>query len=282
VSVKTFRLFVRRLVILATATTLGTAAVIALSATPAHAHDMVITKSYECDKRTGNWVVTWTVKNSQNNKFATLTAVSHLPADTPLTVIVVGAVLPKPQGSISGVQTVPGSATSAKLAVTAEWEKIAADGYKKVVRSAEKRIYFEGKCEQDKPEFEATPTSDCDSISVTVTNTGKIDITGTVSSGNDSRPLSLAPNATSEPFEFPGGDGVTVTVAVQGADSKTFTWQKPEDCPTPTTPPPTTTTPDLPVTGASLSTLIGVGGALVLVGVALLMVLRYRRRLGES
>ena len=279
---KTFRLFIRRLAILATATTLCTAAVIALSATPAHAHAVTITATHKCDTSTGNWIVTWTLTNDQRRKTATLTAVSKQPAGTPLTVIAVGAVLSKPFGSIEGTQIVPGSATVARLTVTADWERIAADNYQTVIRTAYGREDLDdGPCEQDKPQFEATPSSDCDSISVTVKNTGKIDITGTVSSGNDSRPLALAPNATSEPFEFPGGDGVTVTVAVQGADSKTFTWQKPEDCPTPTTPPPTTTTPDLPVTGASLSTLIGVGGALVLVGVALLFVLR-RRRLGES
>jgi len=271
--VKTFRLFIRRLAILATATTLGTAAVIALSATPAHATYPTIESSSTCDGPTGKWIVEWKVKNTWPQT-ARIKEVSVTPDGTTLTGgIVVDATLAQ-GASVTGQQIVtPGSAAFAKLTVRVRFSN-------GVESTKWKKEWFGDKCEQDKPQFEATPSSDCDSISVTVKNTGKIDISGTVSRGNESKAFSLAPNATSEPFDFAAGDGV-VTVAVQGADSKTFTWQKPEDCPTPTTPPPTTTTPDLPVTGASLSTLIGVGGALVLVGMALLFVLR-RRRLGES
>jgi LPXTG-motif cell wall-anchored protein len=67
-------------------------------------------------------------------------------------------------------------------------------------------------------------------------------------------------------------------VTLKGAEEgTTVTWENPGTCA-----PPTTTTPPLPVTGASLTSLVGVGAALVLVGGALLFVLRYRRRLGES
>jgi LPXTG-motif cell wall-anchored protein len=276
VSVKSFRTFVRRLTIVATATSLGTAAVIALSATPAYAHTVSVSGSKRCVD--GNWVVTWTVANSETNKFGVLTAVSHTPPSPALSIIVQNAQLPKKPGVLTETVTLPGSTASASLTVTADWER--ADP-----KTDSEYLTLGGDCVPPPPQIEVDTESDCDEFSVTVTNTGTVQASGTVTpNGGAAEPYNLAPGAN-QTFTYPAGAGVGVTVAL-GNRSDTYEWKDPGDCPVPTTPPattpPTTTTPPLPVTGASLTSLIGIGGALVLVGGALLIVLRRRRRLGES
>jgi hypothetical protein len=357
VSVKSFRRFLRRLSIVAAATTLGSAAVIALSATPAWAHHTTLNGDPVCDTATGNWVITWTVYNSERDKTAELKEASWTPVGSSMTNIAVGAILPKKnQGVLTGVQTVPGNTVSASLKIRAKWT----NGFKE--NAHEKTVTFRGTCEEDKPKPHVAFSSACDgsvlvtlsndadakkSATFTVTGEGGFTQTKTVAAGTQvdvtvpasaSGAISVtvpgAQNATyawvepdncapvavssqsnctelivhvenpagnrsktfvitsgsfteeftlaggeSKQFTLPGGAGVTATVKLKGKDDGTpVTWENPGTC----APPTTTTTPPLPVTGASLSTLIGVGGSLVLVGVALLFVLRYRRSLSES
>jgi LPXTG-motif cell wall-anchored protein len=274
VSVKSFRSFVRRLSIVAVSTAVGSAAVIALSATPAYAHDVRISGEQTCVN--GNWVVAWTVKHDQTAKVGTLTAVTHTPSTT-LTTIVVGAQVPFSPGTLTETVTLPGSTASASLSVTMTWPRRSGDD------SFTTTLTLGGDCVPPAPQISVDDDSDCDSLTIKVTNTGTVQASGTVTpNGGAAQPFNLAPGAD-QTFTFPGGAGVSATVAL-GNRSDTFEWKDPGDCPTATTPPPatTTTTPPLPVTGASLTSLIGVGGALVLVGGVLLMVLRRRRRLGES
>jgi LPXTG-motif cell wall-anchored protein len=274
VSVKSFRTFVRRLTIVATATTLGTAAVIALSATPAYAHAGSVSGTKACVN--GNWVVTWTVGHDHPTKTGTLTVVTHTPSTTLSTIVVGASVLPGAAGKLTETVTLPGSTTEARLSVTMTWPRRDGD------HTASKKLYLTGDCVPPAPQISAEPKSTCDEFAITVTNTGTVPASGTVTpNGGAAQPFNLAPGAN-QTFTFPGGAGVSATVTL-GQESDTFEWKDPGDCPTPTTPPPaTTTTPDLPVTGASLTSLIGIGGALVLIGGVLLMVLRRRRSLGES
>jgi LPXTG-motif cell wall-anchored protein len=356
VSVKSFRLFVRRLAIVVVATVAGTAGILAITMTPAWAHHTTVTGDPVCDTDTGNWVITWTVKNSEWNKTARLTEASWRPDGSTMTNIAVGAFLPKPRdGVLSGVQTVTGSATSASLRVRAEWD----NGFKENAHTT--RVTFNGTCQEDKPKPHVVFSSACDgTVTVTLSNDadakknatftvtgaggfsqtktvapgGSVDVvvpasasgditvtvpgspnatyswvepdncapvkvsslsnctqlivhvenpqgnrakTFVITSGSTSEEFTLAGGESKE-FTFPGGAGVSATVKLKGKDDgTTVTWENPGTCA-----PPTTTTPPLPVTGASLTSLIGIGGALVLVGGALLLVLRYRRRLGES
>jgi LPXTG-motif cell wall-anchored protein len=120
--------------------------------------------------------------------------------------------------------------------------------------------------------------STCTELTVHVENPqGNRPKTFVIESGTTSEEFTLNGGESKE-FTFPGGAGVTATVTLKGAnEGTTVTWENPGTCA-----PPTTTTPPLPVTGASLTSLVGVGAALVLVGGVLLMVLRFRRRVGES
>jgi LPXTG-motif cell wall-anchored protein len=275
VSVKSFRSIVRRLSIVVAATSVGTAAVVALSATPAYAHTVTASGTKNCVN--GNWVVTWTVANSQYDKFGVLTAVSHAPGSPALSTIVVDAQLPKKPATLTETVTLPGSTASASLTVTADW--VGAPP-----KTSTAYLTLGGDCVPPAPEIDVDTSSDCDTLTVTVTNTGNVPATGTVTSGSKTDNFSLAAGAHTS-FSYPGGAGVTATVTLTGGQPQSFEWKDPGDCPTPTTPAPTTPTttePGLPVTGSSLSTLILVAFALVVVGAALLFVLRYRRRVGES
>jgi LPXTG-motif cell wall-anchored protein len=355
-SVKSFRLFVRRLAIVAVATIAGTAGILAITMSPAWAHHTRVVGVTVCETETGNWKVTWTINNSERDKSARLKVATWTPTGSAMTNIAVDALLPKRgEGVLSGVQTIPGSATSASLTIQGKWS----NGFKENPYTT--TVTLNGTCQEDKPKPHVAFVSACDgtvtvtlsndadakkSATFTVTGEGGFTQTKTVAPGGSENvvvPASAsgditvtipgAPNAKyewvepdncapvkvsslstctelivhvenpqgnrpktfviesgttseeftlnggeSKEFKFPGGAGVSATVSLKGKDDgTTVTWENPGTCA-----PPTTTTPPLPVTGASLTSLIGVGGALVLVGGALLMVLRYRRRLGES
>jgi hypothetical protein len=366
VSVKSFRMFVRRLSIVAVATLFGTAAVLALSTTPAFAHHTTVSGEAVCDAETGSWVITWTVKNSQSNKSANLILVNSTPSGpgTSLTGIVVGAFLPKPLGTLTGTQIVPGTTTQATLTVQGKWESLY-PGQPQFVEKPPKTgmVTLGGKCEKNHPTPNASFKSSCngsvvvhlsngadatatahftvlgeggfsvpknvaaggdEDVTVPEANAGAITVkednaviaqsswtepegcaplaissastctelivnienpagnrpkTFTITGGFDGPPPFTLAGGESMEFKTGGGQGVTATVTLVGAnEGTTVAWENPgQVCH-----PPTTTTPPLPVTGAKLSGVIGVGTALVVVGAALLFVLRYRRRLGES
>jgi LPXTG-motif cell wall-anchored protein len=348
--VKNFRPFVRRLSILAAATLTGTAALLAVTAAPAHAHHSTVYGEAVCDTETGNWVVTWTVRNSMTNRSAVLIEASWTPSAHGVSNINVGSALPrKGQGVLTGQQIVPGSETSATLAVRGKWENNFVER-----RSGPTTVTFGGTCEEDKPLPNASFISACDgSVTVTLSNAAdarkaaaftvvgennfsearsvakgdstdvtvpaasagdiKVLVGGrefaaykwleppdcaplqvaalsdcktltfsvenpagnrpkeiTVTSGDTTETLTLAAGETKE-FTFPGAAGTTATVSLGQGDPVTITWEDPGNC----NPPP----PELPETGVKLSGLIGLGGALVLVGSALLFVL-HRRRTG--
>jgi LPXTG-motif cell wall-anchored protein len=356
VSVKSFRLFVRRLAIVVVATVAGTAGILAISMTPAWAHHTRVTGDPVCETETGNWKITWTIYNSERDKTAVMKEASWTPSGSTMTNIAVGAFLPKRgEGVLSGVQTVPGSATSASLTIRGKWS----NGFKENAYTT--TVTFSGTCVEDQPKPHVAFSSACDgsvivqltndadarrNASFTVTGAGGFSQTKLVTPGGNvdvpvpnaaagavSVTVPGAPNATyswtepdncepvkvtslsnctelivhvenpqgnrartfvitsgsaseefalnggeSKEFTYPGGAGVSATVKLKGKDEgTTVTWENPGTCA-----PPTTTTPPLPVTGASLTSLVGVGAALVLVGGVLLFVLRHRRRLGES
>ncbi|MFG3557956.1 cell wall anchor protein [Micromonospora sp. NPDC047557] len=103
---------------------------VAAVATPASAHHTEISATANCDRQTGERVITWKVKNSETNKDATLQKVTSDPG-TPVTSLVKGAKEAKPlqglvipQGSsMLATQRVPSNTTTARLQVYAEWIK---------------------------------------------------------------------------------------------------------------------------------------------------------------
>ncbi|MGC4785905.1 cell wall anchor protein [Micromonospora zamorensis] len=98
-------------------------------AAPASAHHTTISATAECDRLSGERVITWKVENSERDKAVTLKQVTATPS-TDVTVPVEGAkavplqgsVIPK-AGTITAVQRVPGDTANAKLTVFGKWKK---------------------------------------------------------------------------------------------------------------------------------------------------------------
>ncbi|WP_410813092.1 cell wall anchor protein [Micromonospora sp. 067-2] len=123
------KLSLRRPLAILGAALIGLTGVVAV-ATPASAHHTTISATADCDRLTGERVITWKVENSETNKDATLQRVTTDPG-TPVTALVEGAKADVPlqgfvinQGTfVEAVQRVPGDTTTANLEVYAEWLK---------------------------------------------------------------------------------------------------------------------------------------------------------------
>ncbi|MEV7328722.1 cell wall anchor protein [Micromonospora sp. NPDC093244] len=122
------KLSLRRPLAILGAALIGLTGVVAV-ATPASAHHTTITAKADCDRLTGERVITWKVVNSEVNKGATLRKVTAEP-NTPVTVAVEGAKTTPlqgwviPEGSfVEATQRVPGNTASAKLTVDGRWYK---------------------------------------------------------------------------------------------------------------------------------------------------------------
>ncbi|MCZ7376358.1 cell wall anchor protein [Micromonospora sp. WMMC250] len=96
---------------------------------PASAHHTTITAVADCDRLTGERVITWKVENSERDKAVTLKKVTADPS-TEVTVPVKGSkAVPlegsviRKSGSVLAVQRVPGDTKSAKLTVFGKWKK---------------------------------------------------------------------------------------------------------------------------------------------------------------
>ena len=139
----------RGLVVLAGAT-LGLIAVGAI-ASPASAHTASIQGRAECDKASGQYVITWTLSNDYRET-AYRGRVNALPE---------GSIVDLPQreirryGSIQGVQRLPGSATFAGI----EFDKVTwADGAEQR-RDLRKMIRLAGTCAKPQPKPPAPPAT---------------------------------------------------------------------------------------------------------------------------
>ncbi|WP_422738746.1 cell wall anchor protein [Micromonospora sp. WMMD729] len=122
------KLSLRRPLAILGAAIVGLTGVVAVAA-PASAHHTTIKATVDCDRQTGERVITWNVENSERDKAVTLQRVTAEPA-TPVTVPVEGAkAVPlqgyviKKGGSVQAVQRVPGNTASAKLVVFGKWKK---------------------------------------------------------------------------------------------------------------------------------------------------------------
>lgn len=100
----------------------------ALGGGNSHDNQLSVSGEAECLHASGEWVITWTLTN-QRNRDATITAITSTPS-TPVTVVggstaLSGSVIPKKVastlGKLEATQTVPGSASSAKLEIKVTW-----------------------------------------------------------------------------------------------------------------------------------------------------------------
>jgi hypothetical protein len=233
------KLSLRRPLAVLGAAFVGLAAAVAVAA-PASAHHPIVTGTAECDTATGNWTVTWTVANSEEDLEGKITGVELTPAGTEIDGIAVDAVLPKSgDGVLTGEQTVPGTseATEATLKVSAYWNRDGTD-----VRSdASGSVHFEGTCAAPSSKPTATFVSKCDgSVVVTLVNakdatmdatfvvTGEGGFTAekTVAAGEDDTVTVPAENAGK----------IAVTEKGEREPIATGEWTEPEGCTQPSEP----------------------------------------------
>ncbi|GIJ07131.1 LPXTG cell wall anchor domain-containing protein [Micromonospora andamanensis] len=147
------RLNFRRVAAAAAGALIGLAGV-AVVAAPASAHHPII-KGVGCKLANGDVKVEWTVSNSESRWVAEVDAV-YTPSRTPVTNIVVGAVLPKAgEGSLVGEQIVP-RGKAAHLTVKAVWKK---DRHTVSNTQTGKARYI-GKCAEPEPTPTPTPTDE--------------------------------------------------------------------------------------------------------------------------
>ncbi|MFI7600804.1 LPXTG cell wall anchor domain-containing protein [Actinoplanes sp. NPDC049681] len=113
----------RRTSAIAAGALIGLAGVAAFAA-PASAHHPVVDGVSSCVNDDGTWQVTWEVANSEYDLIGKVTDVVLTPTDSTITGIVAEASLPVAgHGTLEGVQTLPASAESASITVTAEWQR---------------------------------------------------------------------------------------------------------------------------------------------------------------
>jgi LPXTG-motif cell wall-anchored protein len=231
--VKRTTLSLRRLSILVGGALLGMTAAIALAA-PASAHHPIVSGKAVCESATGEWVVTWSVANSESDITGKLTGVSLEPAGTTVTNIVVDATLPKSgDGPLQGIQRVPpANNTGAKLTVDAEWWR----GKTHITNSASGEVTFGGSCKQNHANPSASFSSNCDG-SVIVTIANATDATKpaafTVVGENG-----FSENHTVEPGKqlpvlVPAKSATKITVTADGKTVASGAWTAPEKCATP-------------------------------------------------
>lgn len=213
-----------------------------LFAAPALAcHPEVGTKGNAvCDETTGEWVVTWTVQNSDKNVVGTVKKVDLTPPGSTVTDIVVGATIPAKPGKLEGVQRVPGDKTSASLGVTVSWK-----GKPDAQRSGS--VKLGGTCkEKEVPPPPASP------------------------SPSPEAPESPAPPPSPEAPESPAP-------SVTPSESSSPSPVTPESPAPSVSVTPVSNDGSLPVTGSSIATAIGISVGLLAIGAGLFYVFRRRR-----
>ncbi|MFS8477623.1 MAG: LPXTG cell wall anchor domain-containing protein [Micromonosporaceae bacterium] len=262
------RLSPRRLAAVTAAAFVGAAATLAL-ASPASAHHPIVKGEAVCDTATGDWVVTWTVGNSERDLEAKVTKVELAPAGTTITNIAEGAVLPKKgAGVLTGVQRVSADKDMASLTVHAKWDR-----KKPVTAKAQGKVYFKDECAKETPK-EAKPAAEfktsCD-MTVTVILTNAEDATAPAAftvTGKDgfSEQKTVAPGEQAE-VAVPAANAAEITVTEGAQDAVVATNERaaPANC------------DSLPVTGVQAGAIAAGALGLLGVGAALFFVARRRR-----
>ncbi|HET6213389.1 MAG TPA: cell wall anchor protein, partial [Micromonosporaceae bacterium] len=164
----------RRLLALAGAVAVGVAAAVAF-ASPASAHFTAVSGKFSCDTSTGEWVVSWTVTSHNTPAEATMFKLAGIvigPAGSTITWATPPDQLQSINTPFTGTQRLPGSATSAKLAVRGSWNNgHVEDTFNTAV------VTLTGTCAAPAPKPAATFAAACDR-SVTVTLANSADATG--------------------------------------------------------------------------------------------------------
>lgn len=258
---------VRRVLVLGGAALAGAAAAVAI-ASPANAHYPTVAGEAVCDTAAGDWVVTWTVANSETDLEGRVIGVTITPSGTTVTNIAVGATLPKKgQSPLTGVQHVPANAASASLTVNVRWNR---NG--RIIEKADTgTVTFEGTCapaQPRKPKPSASFSTACDGqVTVTLKNaadaTAPAEFTVTGKNGFTAK-KTVAPGAEDKSIVVPAANSSEITVT-SGDFTATGKRVVPGSC------------GGLPVTGVKVGAAAAGALGLVGVGAGLFFVARRRR-----
>jgi hypothetical protein len=268
----------RRLLGLAGAAVLGTAAALTLTAAPASAHHTDITGTTTCDVQTGQWKIAWTLNNSEADKTAVISALRSDPearffmangAEATDTID-----MPKRgAGVVELSQRFP--ATTAGKTVSIKFNTRWNTGQQRTDEVGRVRV----------PNVDCAPAasfeSTCEGVTVTLVNKAGVKETATFEVTGVDKPIEVKHGDTAT-VKVPGakaGNGVQVNVTVGGGKKKAldaFPWTKPAGCAVPT-PSTSSAPPALPVTGASVGLAAGGALALLALGGVLFMIARRRR-----
>jgi LPXTG-motif cell wall-anchored protein len=223
----------RRLAVLATGALLGLGGMLAIAA-PASAHYSTVDGTPDCDTKTGEWVVDWTV-NANNLVPRGVSTFQLVEIDA------------KPVGTIDGIakdtdypvadllhgkQRLPGTATSASLSVRAKW----GDGYEET-KPAGKEIALGGPCTKEQPppgqpKPHASFKSACDgSVTVTLINSKRAtaDATFTVTgTGDFSKEVTVEPGKSTQ-VVVPAANAAHIVVK-SGTKEFKGRFKAPKDC----------------------------------------------------
>jgi LPXTG-motif cell wall-anchored protein len=201
-------------------------------ANPASAHHAAVSGTASCDTAAGEWVITWTVQNSQRDKDATLLAVTASP-DTPVAGIKAGSVVPRQQataggGQLTGVQRVPAGSTEATLTVAPDWPRNDENG-----KTYSGSVPLTGGCAPTRPGAEFV--SACDgAVDVHLSNTGKDAASFEVTAGGGfTETVSVAPGQSAT-VHVPAASAGKITVTSEGRAVASGSWQRPKACAMPT------------------------------------------------
>jgi LPXTG-motif cell wall-anchored protein len=294
----------RRTAVLAAGALIGLSGAFALAG-PASAHHSFVDGSAKCETATGEWKVTWTVNADSGHNAPTYrwTSVDLSPAaykiDNPKIAKTDEDL--KDNEPLTGVQLLPGTETSASLAVNAKWSN-------NHTASANKTITFLGKCEKTPSEEPSTPTeepstpaeepstppvipsdlpgeaepileADCDTITIGLDNPADgIEFTLKFkTSKGETRTLVIKPGEKkTETFSATTGFKIDLTISAT-VDGKAFSetipveYEQPEDCDN------SGSGGGLPLTGAAAGSIAGGAGALLAVGAGLFFMARRRK-----
>jgi LPXTG-motif cell wall-anchored protein len=258
----------RRVLALGGAVAVGVVAALAL-ASPASAHHTGVVGKADCDLRTGEYVVTWTVTNDFSAD-ATITQVIRRDAGAGVTLsgIAVGGVVPgasgDTKGSITGTQRVPGNSTKIGLLVRMSWPDQVSD-------AEEISLTLEGTCVKGTANPSATVETKCDSVIIVHLKNGdnatldaELFVTG--KDGWKSETVTLGDGETAD-VTVPAANSAHIEVFQAGANEPFLTNDRvvPASCTT------------LPKTGTRTIAIAASAAGLLLAGSLLFLVARRRR-----
>lgn len=221
-------------------TVLGAAllATVALSvlATPAQAHQATIEGTAECDSATGDWVVTWTLRND----FPAAATVEDLVSAPEGTELDLPEEIPPASdsgpGEVTGTQRVGAEETAATLSFTSHWIKDEADPNDDVKFPAEGNVGFDGTCDAPQAKPSASFDQDCESVTATMSNEGDKEAELTVLAAAGDEDATEVETVTlgageSESVDVPVTNEKFVVMVVSGDEVLgDHTWEFTEDC----------------------------------------------------